>query len=565
MYLALYRKWRPKTFEDVISQPHITITLKNEIINNQTAHAYLFTGPRGTGKTTCSKILSMAVNCINPINGNPCMECESCIGIDQGSILDVVEIDAASNNGVDNIRQLRDEANYTPTQCKYRVYIIDEAHMLSTGAFNALLKIMEDPPSHVLFILATTEAHKIPATILSRCQRFDFRRIKTDDIKDALLNIALKEDSFDLEEDAALLIARLADGGMRDALSLLDQCIAYSNSVTKQIVIDATGIVSKDYLYEITDCIVSQDAASAVILLDKLYSLSKDLQGLLEELINHFRNIMLTKTLKDSKDLISALPEEFEILKEYSQKINLSSILYIISQLQECLDKMGKSIDRKLCFELYLIKLCTPSLNINNDALIARIDKLENFINNKISNTNFTVDEETALKKSTQSNIISENTNGIDTDNNSNTNIKKNVKANDSDISLNQIEQNPVKSDDIQRNENKVNTITPLMEWAEILDEIKKKDMPLWGVLHSSKAYVSNEFLYIESPLEFAAGMMRQEGNALKLVTAVFEKTGVRYKLRIKSNKQIKNEPQINMLDEVLDKAKSLGIEVHEQ
>lgn len=562
MYLALYRKWRPKTFEDVISQPHITITLKNEIINNQTAHAYLFTGPRGTGKTTCSKILSMAVNCINPIDGNPCMECESCIGIDEGSILDVVEIDAASNNGVDNIRQLRDEANYTPTQCKYRVYIIDEAHMLSTGAFNALLKIMEEPPSHVLFILATTEAHKIPATILSRCQRFDFRRIKSDDIKDALLNIALKENSFELDEDAALLIARLADGGMRDALSLLDQCIAYSNNVTKQIVIDATGIVSNDYLYEITDYIVSKDAASAVLLLDKLYSLSKDLQGLLEELINHFRNIMLTKTLKDSKDLISALPEEFEIIKEYSQKINLSSIIYIISQLQECLDKMGKSIDRKLCLELYLIKLCTPSLNTNNDALIARIDKLENFINNKVSINNLNVNNEISIDKSTQSSITKDNMIGI---NDNDTNIKKTLKANDIDISLNQIEQKPIKSDNTKTKQNKVTTITPLMEWAEILDEIKKKDMPLWGVLHSSKAYVSNQFLYIESPLEFAAGMMRQEGNAIKLVTAVFEKTGVRYKLRIKSNKQIKNEPKINMLDEVLDKAKSLGVEVHEQ
>ena len=226
IYLALYRKYRPKTFEDVVSQPHITTTLKNEIMTGKTAHAYLFTGSRGTGKTTCAKILSMAVNC-----ENPCMECETCRNIDQGATLDVVEIDAASNNGVDDVRQLREEAVYSPSQCKYRVYIIDEAHMLSAGAFNALLKIMEEPPPHVKFILATTEVHKVPVTILSRCQRFDFRRIRTEDIEARLLWIAGKE-PFTLSPDAAALIAKLADGGMRDALALLDQCASFSSDIT---------------------------------------------------------------------------------------------------------------------------------------------------------------------------------------------------------------------------------------------------------------------------------------------------------------------------------------------
>lgn len=544
MYLALYRKWRPKTFEDVISQPHITVTLKNEVKNNRTAHAYLFTGPRGTGKTTCSKILSMAVNCENPVDGNPCMVCESCIGIEQGSILDVVEIDAASNNGVDNIRQLRDEANYTPSQCKYRVYIIDEAHMLSTGAFNALLKIMEEPPSHVLFILATTEAHKVPATILSRCQRFDFRRIKAEDISERLLTIAAQEDAFTLQEEAAQLIARLADGGMRDALSLLDQCIAYSKEVTTQIVVDAAGIVGKDYLYEITDCILSQNAANAVMVIDKLYSMSKDLQGLLEEMIHHFRNIMLTKTVKQSQALVSVLPNELEKLQQYSQNIQLSTVLYIIAEMQECLDKMGKSIDRRLCFELCLIKLCTPSLNTSNDALIARLDKLEAMIKNGAIMTSVAPKQEQQV-------------------------ISSPVAQTEEQLSQERVVSKPVEEQQATKSpqeEGKQSTeIAPLMEWAEILDEIKQTDKPLWGVLHGSKAYISGGFLYIESPLEFAAGMMRQEGNAGKLVSAVFNKTGIRYKLRIKSNTQINEEPKVNMLDEVLNKAKELGVEVREQ
>lgn len=537
MYLALYRKWRPKTFEDVISQPHITVTLKNEVQNNRTAHAYLFTGPRGTGKTTCSKILSMAVNCEHPVDGNPCMVCDSCVGIEQGSILDVVEIDAASNNGVDNIRQLRDEANYTPSQCKYRVYIIDEAHMLSTGAFNALLKIMEEPPSHVLFILATTEAHKVPATILSRCQRFDFRRIKSEDIVERLLSISNQEDGFTLQEDAAQLIARLADGGMRDALSLLDQCIAYSKDVTTQIVVDAAGIVGKDYLYEITDCILSQNAANAVMVIDKLYSMSKDLQGLLEEMIHHFRNVMLAKTMKDTKDLISVLPDEMEKIKQYSEKTPLSTVLYIIAELQECLDKMGKSMDRRLCFELCLIKLCTSSLNTSNDALVSRLDKLEAMIKGGAILTSVAPTQAQPAKSEVQK--------------------QERTVSRVGDEELLPISSEPQGAQSSE--------LAPLMEWAEILAEIKQSDAPLWGVLHGSKAYVSGGFLYVESPLEFAAGMMRQEGNAGKLVGAVFNKTGIKYKLRIKSKPQITDEPNSNMLDEVINKAKELGIEVKEQ
>ncbi|MEG2429417.1 MAG: DNA polymerase III subunit gamma/tau, partial [Oscillospiraceae bacterium] len=385
MYLALYRKWRPKTFADVIGQEHITTTLKNEIEQNRLAHSYLFTGPRGTGKTTCSKILSMAVNCDNPINGNPCMVCENCKGIENGSVLDVVEIDAASNNGVDNIRDLRDEASYTPSQCKYRVYIIDEAHMLSTGAFNALLKIMEEPPPHVIFILATTEAHKVPATILSRCQRFDFHRIKSDCISKRLLYISNEEKAFTLNQDAADLIARLSDGGMRDALSLLDQCVASCpiTSQDEQVIVtldtvtESAGVVTQDYLFNMANFIFNGEASSAVTLIDELYAMSKDLQSLANELVLYFRNIMLTQTLKNPADLVLVLPNELERITVLATKFLPSQILYYITQLQDCMSQMAKNVDRRLSFELCLVRLCTPSLSTSNDALLARIDMLE--------------------------------------------------------------------------------------------------------------------------------------------------------------------------------------------
>lgn len=306
MYLALYRKWRPSVFEDVISQPHITTTLKNQVKAGRVAHAYLFTGSRGTGKTTCSKILAKAVNCLHPKDGNPCLECAVCKGIDDGSIMDVIEIDAASNNGVDNIRELREEAVYSPAVCKYKVYIIDETHMLSQGAFNALLKIMEEPPAHVIFILATTEVHKVPATILSRCQRYDFHRIRSEDITERLLYIASQE-TLTLDADAARLIARLADGGMRDALSLLDQCAAFSDHIDAETVSSAAGIAGREYLFELCDAVLAQDAAGALKVIDRLYELSVDLQQLCSELIMQFRNMMILKTVSDPGDMITVL------------------------------------------------------------------------------------------------------------------------------------------------------------------------------------------------------------------------------------------------------------------
>lgn len=376
MYRVLYRKWRPKTFEDVTGQPQVTQTLKQELVAGRIAHAYLFTGSRGTGKTTCAKILAKAINCLNPIDGEPCGTCEICRGIDEGSVTDVVEIDAASNNGVDNIRMLREEAGFTPAMAKYRVYIIDEVHMLSIGAFNALLKTLEEPPAHVVFILATTEVHKMPATILSRCQRFEFKRISLDDSAQRLCYIA-REEGADLDDEAALLIARLADGALRDALSILDQCIGVSNHVTTEVVCSTVGIVGREHLYQLVDAAASQNSAKALELIDQLYRGSKDMARLCEELSVYFRNMMLIKTMKDARAFIPVSEEEFQSLTKQALSLSLTAILHGLDTIQDALEKIYRGANARITFEMTMIQLCTPQLDTSAEALLRRIDALE--------------------------------------------------------------------------------------------------------------------------------------------------------------------------------------------
>ena len=376
MYRVLYRKWRPKTFEDVTGQPQVTQTLKQELVAGRIAHAYLFTGSRGTGKTTCAKILAKAINCLNPIDGEPCGTCEICRGIDEGSVTDVVEIDAASNNGVDNIRMLREEAGFTPAMAKYRVYIIYEVHMLSIGAFNALLKTLEEPPAHVVFILATTEVHKMPATILSRCQRFEFKRISPDDSAQRLCYIA-REEGADLDDEAALLIARLADGALRDALSILDQCIGVSNHVTTEVVCSTVGIVGREHLYQLVDAAASQNSAKALELIDQLYRGSKDMARLCEELSVYFRNMMLIKTMKDARAFIPVSEEEFQSLTKQALSLSLTAILHGLDTIQDALEKIYRGANARITFEMTMIQLCTPQLDTSAEALLRRIDALE--------------------------------------------------------------------------------------------------------------------------------------------------------------------------------------------
>ncbi len=376
MYQVLYRKWRPQVFADVAGQPQVTVTLKNELTAGRIAHAYLFTGSRGTGKTTCAKILAKAVNCLHPVDGDPCGECEICQGIDNGSVMDIVEIDAASNNGVENIRTLREEANFTPAMAKYRVYIIDEVHMLSTGAFNALLKTLEEPPAHVIFILATTEVHKLPATILSRCQRFDFRRIDPESVLERLTYVAEQEGAR-LDPEAGLLIARLSDGALRDALSLLDQCLGRSRQVTAEIVNQTAGLVGKDHLFTLADAVQERDSSKALEVINELYNASKDMARLCEELSSHFRSLMLIKTMKNARPLIAATDGEFDRLTQAALAMPLPEILHCLDSMQGALERMYRGGDRRTEMEMAMIKLCAPELDSSMDALLRRVSALE--------------------------------------------------------------------------------------------------------------------------------------------------------------------------------------------
>lgn len=357
MYQALYRKWRPKVFADVVGQSHVTETLMNEIMTGRHSHAYLFTGSRGTGKTTCAKIFAKAVNCQHPVNGDPCNQCDICRGIDDGSILDVVEIDAASNNGVDNIRDIRDEAKFTPVNGQYRVYIIDEVHMLSAGAFNALLKTLEEPPEHVKFVLATTEVQKLPATILSRCQRFDFKRIRPEDIAGRITYVAGQE-NLNLTAEAANLIARLADGALRDALSILDQCISHGRDIDEAVVNEVVGLAGKDHLFALADSILRHDSAAALNQINLLYSGSCEMDRLCNELINHFRNLMIAKAVKDPHGLIVCSDQELQEYRSMAAGCSMEQILQALDVLGETMNNLRKGLNRRVEVEMAMIRLC---------------------------------------------------------------------------------------------------------------------------------------------------------------------------------------------------------------
>lgn len=379
-YQALYRKYRPQTFDDVSGQMAVTQTLKTQLMTGKMSHAYLFTGSRGTGKTTCAKILAKAVNCLHPDNGNPCNCCEACRAIDSGTCMDVLEIDAASNNGVDNIRDLRDDAVYTPSQVKKRVYIIDEVHMLSLSAFNALLKIIEEPPEHLLFVLATTELHKVPATILSRCQRFSFRRISQEDIAARLQYVAYQE-NIDLDESAARVIARLADGGMRDGLSLLDQCAsATPGELTAESVYACLGIAGERKCGELLSFIAAHDSKSALQLFNKLYTEGKDLSAMLDELACLIRDILVIKTAPNSGiTMLSGVASDQEVA-QLSAKLSGGELVRMMNVIQKTLADFTRSSSRRMDAELCLLNLCQPELSLDAKALNARLTRLEDKI-----------------------------------------------------------------------------------------------------------------------------------------------------------------------------------------
>ena len=478
-YQALYRKYRPTSFSDVVGQEHITKTLKNELDCGKIVHAYLFTGTRGTGKTTCAKILAKAVNCLSPINGDPCGECEICRMVALDEATDIVEMDAASNNGVDDIRELREQVNFSPAACKYRVYIIDEVHMLSGAAFNALLKTLEEPPEHVVFILATTEVHKLPATILSRCQRFDFRRIDSTEIVGRLKHVA-NEEGLTLTDDAATLIASAADGGMRDALSILDLCASHSTNITEDTVANVCSMAGGDYLIKMADLIKSHSTEQALTLIDELHNSSVDMLRLLSELTGHFRDLMIVKVVKGDKKPIVCSSSKMKALETQAQSFDIKEIMSILSVLQSSATAMQNG-NRRCEMEMAIIRLCNPGIRQDLDSLERRIAALE-------SNPPVQTVKSEPIKEVDKPQI-------------------KEILDADDEIPLPEYDDAPAPFEEdvvAQPSNNVVSTpapdgITPVEQWGEIIGILRKTCPIIAGVLGDSKAYIEGDRLLIDT------------------------------------------------------------------
>ncbi len=470
-YQALYRKYRPQTFSDVVGQDHITKTLKNELDCGKVVHAYLFTGTRGTGKTSCAKILAKAINCLSLADGDPCGKCDICRMVANDEITDIVEMDAASNNGVDNIRELREKVNFAPATAKYRVYIIDEVHMLSGAAFNALLKTLEEPPEHVVFILATTEVHKLPATILSRCQRFDFRRIDSAEIVGRLKYVAQKE-GLNLTDDAATLIASAADGGMRDALSILDLCASHSSNITEDTVSNVCSMAGNDYLIKMADLIKNHKTREAIMLIDELHNSSVDMIRLLSELTGHFRDLMIVKVVGGDQKPIVCSSAKLKALEEQAQSFNIKEILSILSVLQSAATAMQNG-NRRCEMEMTLIRLCNPEMRQDPASLERRIAALESGavkISPKVTET-IEASQPTPAADITEDEAL--------------------PAPPDEDISP-----EPIVSPAVDETDK---GITPVTQWGEILGILCTTCPIIAGVLQGSAAYIEGDRLLIDS------------------------------------------------------------------
>lgn len=381
-YTALYREWRPKTFDDVVGQEHITTTLKNEIINDRIAHAYLFCGTRGTGKTSTAKVMAKALNCLNLQDGEPCNECEMCKKINEGLAIDVTELDAASNNGIDKIRDIIDDTKYPPQEAKYKVYIMDEVHMLSVGAVNAFLKTLEEPPKNVIFILATTDPQKLPITILSRCQRFDFKRINHKEVSARLRRIT-EAKNIDCEDKSLDLIARVCDGAMRDALSILDQAIAMGeNEIDYNDLVSILGLVTNEYLFDITNSIIERNIEKSMIIVDKLVYSGKDMQLFIKDLIAHFRNLLMIKVTTNPEEVLDMSLENITLVREQGRKIRVEEIMRDIRILQEAEANSKMSKQSRLYLELSIIKMCKIEYDTSNEVILSRMNRLEEDLKN---------------------------------------------------------------------------------------------------------------------------------------------------------------------------------------
>ncbi len=570
MYQVLYRKYRPKVFSDVYGQEHVTSTLINEIKENRISHAYLFTGSRGTGKTTCAKILAKAVNCEHNENGEPCNECEVCKGLDSGSIYDVVEIDAASNNGVDNIRDLREEANYTPTRGRYRVYIIDEVHMLSKGAFNALLKTLEEPPEHVVFILATTEVHMLPATILSRCQRFDFKRIQPETMALRLKEVAGFE-NMQLDDDAAILISRIADGGMRDALSILDQCAGRGSHIDSKLVSEVAGIAGREALYELSDAVCNQSSGDALNVISRLHQSSYDMERLCVEMINHFRNFLIVKTVKKSRELIICTDDEYDTIIKSAENFTLAKVIFALDLFQNTLTIIKGGANARIEMEMCFVKLCQPKLDASMEAVLDRIASLERAVKNGVTfapvqSVKTVVSEQPKAESIQQPDLPdaflqtaekAEKKESFD--------IEKPIdnaeEAEAENPIVSPLEEALVDTTPLQESPAEAVSApqqevvqTEFAEWAEFMEIIYKTDIGIYGILNDATAYIRGEHFLFESSNPTLRQFIVMPTHKKAIKQAIFDVTGKRYKLRNLKNSEEKNEKK-DPLEDLISKA----------
>lgn len=559
MYRVLYRKWRPAVFTDVSGQEHITSTLQNEVSSGRLNHAYLFTGSRGTGKTTCAKILAKAVNCLNPQNGNPCGECEICKGIDDGSILDIVEMDAASNRKIDDIRQIIDEVQFKPAKCKYRVYIVDEVHMLTTEAFNAILKTLEEPPEHVIFILATTEVHKLPQTIRSRCQRFDFHRIPPKAIADRVEYVVSQENA-EITESAALMLASVADGALRDALSLLDSCLAVSSHIDEEVVRNAAGLVSKTYLFELATAIINKNPTKSLEIIDRLYSESKDMARLCDELVEHFRALMLIKTIKNPRDILIMSDDEFEQAVTQSDYLSLADIVFYMDVLSRAYQRMGRGTGDRTELEMALVKLSATELDGTVEALTARVTALEKAVKRGITVNYAQPAQQSVQAEAAQSASVP----------NTQTEVeepfakpepehKKAPVAKPAPEVKSVAQRASVNLDELYDN------AVPFARWVEVVDSLKSVSRSIAAAFAGSTAYESGNYLLIDTNNELAFDLLRQNGRRTEIKQTLLELTGKNYSLGPYKRSTPKKVEKTDPLNSLVQSLEGSGVEITQE
>lgn len=544
-YKALYREWRPKNFEDIIGQEHITITLKNEIINKRTSHAYLFCGTRGTGKTSTAKVFAKALNCLKPKNGEPCNECEMCLKINDGLAIDVVELDAASNNGVDKIREIIEDVKYPPQEANFKVYIMDEVHMLSMGAVNAFLKTLEEPPKNVVFILATTDPQRLPITILSRCQRFDFKRINKEQIVSRLRKITVEKGIF--ADDRSLnLIARVSDGAMRDSLSILEQAISMGNEkVDYNSLLKMLGLVTNDNLFRLIDAIIERNIEKSMLIIEELAMSGKDMGIFIKDLMNHFRNLLMIKITHNPEDVLDTSEENIERLKGQSLRIRVEEIMRCIKILQEGEDSLALSKQSRIDLELAIIKMCKIEYDTSKEVLLNRINKLEEILKSGNIKIKAVHDK--------NSSSIEESSVSIVTDNNINDISKIVNEEKDSTTLLDVNSESTLEIDDVKK------------AWNDVLEHLKsRRAMILFATLRTGKPIAcKNGIITIEYEEQFKFNKDRLEKPEYRtlvedVLSEVFKET---VKFRCVVDKQDADEESITLEQELISKLGS-GLEI---